>query len=70
LNDKEKVKKENIKEFIDYIDNAINSRPHGESYWVDEDGDEEDAMDVGYGIDWWRQNIKPEIERIYRIEEE
>lgn len=52
-----------IQEVIAYIDKAFD-RKHGDSFWVDEQGEKHPA-DVGYGCDWWEICMKPELLRVF-----
>lgn len=58
------MKKSNINEFIKYIDDAIKNRPHGDSYWIDDQG-QYHTVDVGYGEEWW-SIVKEELRRVYK----
>lgn len=52
----------NTNELIKYIDDTFD-RPHGDSFWIDENGFKRSA-DVGYAYQWWRDCMKPELLRI------
>lgn len=53
-----------MQEIIDYIDRAIDERPHGSSFWVDELG-RRFTTDVGYAAEWWDECMKPELLRVF-----
>ena len=52
-----------VKGVIEYVNNAIESRKHGGSYWIDEKG-KPHTTDVGYGIEWW-DIVKEELIRVF-----
>jgi len=52
-----------VEEIINYIDSAINNRPHSDAFWIDEQGNDHHA-DVGYGVEWWKV-IKEELIRVF-----
>ena len=51
-----------IENVIKYIDDAF-ERKHGDSFWLDENGNRSSA-DVGYAWEWWRDCMKPELIRV------
>jgi hypothetical protein len=51
-----------VKKIFDYIEEAI-SRPHGDSFWIDEKGHRETA-DASEAIGWWCTLMKPELLRV------
>ena len=51
-----------VKKIFDYIEEAI-SRPHGDSFWIDEKGHRE-TVDVCDAVGWWCELMKPELLRV------
>lgn len=61
---KRKKKKAADRDVVAYIDKAFD-RPHGNSYWVNEQENEHYGCDVGYAFEWWRDIMKPELLRVF-----
>ena len=53
----------NVDDVIKYIDEAIESRDHGDSFWINENG-RRCRCDVGYGLEWW-EIVKEELIRVF-----
>lgn len=58
--------KEVVMEVIEYINNAFDNRPHGSSFWINENGERMGA-DVGYAEEWWEDCMKPELRRHFDL---
>ena len=54
---------------IDYVDNALKSRPHRTCFWINEYG-QDYCVDVGYAEDWWDNCMSPELRRVFGVQEE
>ena len=50
-------------EVIEYIE-ATFDRKHGDSFWIDENGNSHGA-DVGYSWEWWNDCMRPELMRVF-----
>lgn len=55
-----------ILKVIEYINDAFDNRPHGSSFWLDENGNRTVA-DVGYAEEWWNDCMKPELRRYFSL---
>lgn len=60
------IKKQVASAIIKHIDSAFD-RPCGESYWLDEKMNRISGIDVGYAWEWWRDCMRPELCRLFEI---